>query len=78
MFAANDRVCITTACSRYTSESACATAAGSAECPAAVVLTIDLTPSPGLRGPTDFFGRADHTLLAEVDAAMLKLDAHNQ
>lgn len=52
--------------------------AGSAECPAAVVLTIDLTPSPGLRGPTDFFGRADHTLLAEVDAAMLKLDAHNQ
>lgn len=66
------------ACSRHISESARAAAAGSAECPAAVVLTIDLTPSPGLRGPTDFFGRADQTLLAEVDAAMLKLDAHNQ
>lgn len=48
------------------------------ECPAAVVLGIDLTPTPGLRGPTDFFGRADRALLAEVDAALLKLDAHNQ
>lgn len=47
-------------------------------CPTAWLLGIDLTPSPGLRGPTDFFGRADAQLLREVDTLLGDLSTHHR
>lgn len=47
-------------------------------CPATVLLGVDLSPSPGLRGPTDFFGRADAQLLQEVDAVLTDMKASHR
>ncbi|KAK9799709.1 hypothetical protein WJX73_001391 [Symbiochloris irregularis] len=41
-----------------------------AACPALVLLGVDTAPSPGLRGPSDFFGMATDSLLAELDATL--------
>ena len=46
---------------------------GNGSCPAAVLVAIDATPALGLRGPTDFFGRADMALLREVHRGLLQL-----
>ncbi len=48
-------------------------AAAGGFCPPAVAVALDLTPGLGLRGPTDFFGRADKALLLEIDAALTSI-----
>jgi len=42
-------------------------------CAPAVAVALDLTPGLGLRGPTDFFGRADESLLLEIDSALTSI-----
>ncbi|GAX82028.1 hypothetical protein CEUSTIGMA_g9456.t1 [Chlamydomonas eustigma] len=39
-------------------------------CPAVLLLSVDATPDPGLRGPTNFLGVAKLDLLLQVEAAM--------
>ena len=36
-------------------------------CPAALLVGLDTTPEPGLRGPTNFHGVADAALLHDLD-----------
>ena len=52
------------------SDAASGSGSSTGGCPPAVALALDLTPGLGLRGPTDFFGRADESLLLEIDSAL--------
>jgi hypothetical protein len=40
------------------------------KCPVAVLVGIDATPDPGLRGPTNFAGTLRETDILELDAAL--------
>ncbi|KAG1672282.1 hypothetical protein FOA52_004296 [Chlamydomonas sp. UWO 241] len=52
-----------------------AAAATAAACPDVLVLGLDLTPDPGLRGPTNFLGNADPGLLRDAHAALARAAA---
>lgn len=43
---------------------------GPSLCAAAVLVGIDVSPEPGLRGPTNFVGLCGPALLAELDSVL--------
>ena len=45
-------------------------AADTGDCPPAVLLGLDVTQSPGLRGPTNFVGIADKPNMKELDGVL--------
>lgn len=54
-------------------------AAGTGDCPPAVLLGLDATQSPGLRGPTNFVGIADTSNMEELRGVLAEqADLHRQ
>ncbi|GMH42561.1 hypothetical protein BSKO_10480 [Bryopsis sp. KO-2023] len=48
-----------------------------AECPVGILIGIDFSPEPGLRGPTNFLGWAKESLVAEVSETLAMVSRYN-